>query len=58
MTNRRLILLMVVMPFLAAAIIGGTAVWFTGDLRLIGLAGLVAAVAGGALVVASGQLIP
>jgi hypothetical protein len=58
MTTRRLILLMVVMPFLAAAIVGGTGVWFTDDFRLIGLAGLVMAIAGGALVVASGQLIP
>ena len=50
MTNRDLILLMVVMPFLAAAIVGGVAAWLTGDYRLVGAAGLAAATAGGAIV--------
>ena len=47
MTNARLILVMVVMPVLTAVIVGGGAAWLIGDLRLIGLVGLVAACVGG-----------
>ena len=49
MTNSRLILVMVVMPVLTAVIIGGGAAWLSGDLRMIGLVGLVAACVGGVL---------
>ena len=57
MTIRTLTLLMVVVPFSAAAIVGGTAAWFTGDFRYIGFVGLIAALGGGALVVASGDVL-
>ena len=50
MTNGRLILVMVVMPVLTAVIIGGGAAWLIGDLRMIGLVGLVAACVGGVLI--------
>lgn len=50
MTNGKLILIMAVMPFLTALTLGSAAVWLTGDLRLFGLVGLVAAIVGGALV--------
>ena len=50
MTNGRLILVMVAMPVLTAVIIGGGAAWLIGDLRMIGLVGLVAACVGGVLI--------
>jgi len=49
MTNGKLILIMVVMPFITALTLGGGAAWLTGDFRLVGLVGLAAAIFGGAL---------
>ena len=49
MTNGKLILIMVVMPFLTALIVGGGGVWLTGDFRVFGLVGLAAAIVGAGL---------
>jgi uncharacterized membrane protein len=50
MTNSRLILTMAVMPILTALTVGMAGVWLTGDLRVIGLVGLIAAILGAGLV--------
>jgi hypothetical protein len=57
MTIRTLMLVMAVIPMLVAASIGGTAAWYTGDFRFIGFAGLIAAIGGGAVIVASGNVL-
>jgi hypothetical protein len=49
MTSRKLFVIMVVMPFLTALTLGGAAAWLSGDVRMIGLFGLVAAIVGGGL---------
>jgi hypothetical protein len=49
MTNSRLILFLAVGPFAAAVIIGGVLAWLTGDLRVVGLVGLAAAIVGAGL---------
>ena len=49
MTNRKLFLLMVAMPFLTALTLGVGAAWLSGDVRMFGLVGLAAAIVGGAL---------
>ena len=48
MTNRKLFLLMVAMPFLTALTLGVGAAWLSGDVRMFGLVGLAAAIVGGA----------
>lgn len=49
MTNGTLILLLAVGPFAAAVMIGGGLAWLTGDLRVVGLVGLAAAIVGAGL---------
>ena len=49
MSMRKLVLIMVVMPFSTAVTVGGGAAWLTGDARMFGLVGLCAAFVGGAL---------
>ena len=49
MTNGKLILLLAAGPVATAVIIGGGGVWLTGDYRVVGLMGLVAASVGAAL---------
>lgn len=50
MTNRKVIVIMAVMPFFTALTVGIGGVWLTGDLRVFGLVGLAAAIAGAGLV--------
>ena len=49
MTNSQLFLLMVGMPFFTALTVGVAAAWLTGDVRMFGVVGLIAAIVGGAL---------
>ena len=49
MTNRKLFLIMVAMPFLTALTLGVGVAWLSGDARMFGLVGLAAAIVGGAL---------
>jgi uncharacterized membrane protein len=50
MTNTRLIVIMAVMPIVVALTVGLGGVWLTGDVRLVGLVGLAAAIVGAGLV--------
>ena len=50
MTNAKLILIMGVSPILTALTVGIAGAWLTGDLRVIGLVGLGAAIIGAGLV--------
>jgi hypothetical protein len=49
-TNKRVVLLMVVMPILGGLTVGTVGAWLTGDLRVIGVSIVVAEIVGGALV--------
>ena len=49
MTNGQLFLIMVVMPFFTALTVGVGTAWLTGDVRMFGVVGLIAAIVGGAL---------
>ena len=49
MTSRKLFVIMVAMPFLTALTLGAGAAWLSGDIRMIGVVGLAAAIVGGAL---------
>ena len=50
MTNRRLIVTMVVIPILTALIVGTDGVWLMGDARVFGVSVLGAAIVGAGLV--------
>jgi hypothetical protein len=50
MTNAQLIVIMAVSPIVTALTVGIAGAWLTGDLRVIGLAGLGAAIVGAAVV--------
>jgi hypothetical protein len=50
MTDKGLILTMAVMPIFTALTVGVGGVWLTGDVRVFGLVGLIAAIFGAALV--------
>jgi uncharacterized membrane protein len=48
-SNKKLIMTMAVMPIVVASTVGVGGVWLTGDLRVFGLVGLVAAIVGAGL---------
>lgn len=50
MTDRKLIVIMAVMPILTALTLGIGGAWLTGDARVLGLVGLAAAIVGAGLV--------
>jgi hypothetical protein len=49
MRNSRLVLFLAAGPLAAAVVIGGGLAWLAGDLRVVGLVGLAAAIVGAGL---------